>query len=461
MIPFFMNCAAAFWTLSTRLAEAFVQLSHPLAVAEQGCGKTQPSMEALPEKSRLLTEAQRKLMEHWVRCSTLPHRLIVRCRALLALDEGKPKYQIAREQGRDIATIRKWARRWQQIREKLSQLEAVMKSRDYRRRIMEALSDAPRCGRPITFTAEQIVQIIAMACEVKDGSDEPTSHWSRSQLAKEASQRGILEKISQSSVGRFLGQAQIKPHKSRYWLNSDPEDPEQFHGQIQVICCLYQDALKLHAQGIHLVSTDEKTGIQALERLHPTRPAIPGTDKPKGELREQDYVRHGTLCLIANFEVATGKILAPTIGETRTEEDFLHHIAQTVQADPNASWIFVVDQLNTHQSESLVRWVAAQCGIQEDLGVKGKKGILASMPTRRQFLSDPSHPIRFVYTPKHTSWMNQVEIWFSLLARRLLKRGSFHSLDHLRMRLLKFIDFFNQTMAKPFKWTYKGRPLVA
>jgi hypothetical protein len=208
---------------------------------------------------------------------------------------------------------------------------------------------------------------------------------------------------------------------------------------------------------MHVVSTDEKTGIQANERTHPTRPMQPGLV----ERMEFEYIRHGTQTLMANFEVATGSILSPSIGPTRTEEDFVRHIEHTIQTDPEAPWIFIVDQLNTHQSASLVHKVADWCGIQEELGVKGKCGILASMESRAEFLQDPSHRIRFVYTPTHTSWLNQVEIWFSILVRRLLKRGSFTSVEELRQRMLAFIDYFNKTMAKPFKWTYAGRPLAA
>lgn len=222
------------------------------------------------------------------------------------------------------------------------------------------------------------------------------------------------------------------------------------------MCKHYATAQELYQQGSHLVSTDEKTGIQALERTHPTRPMIPG----KVELREFEYIRHGTQTLIANFEVATGQLVTPSIGPTRTEADFVAHIGQTIATDPDAQWIFVVDQLNTHKSESLVRLVADLCVLDEDLGVKGKSGILQSMETRAAFLQDQTHRIRFVYTPKHTSWLNQIEIWFSILVRRLLKRASFTSTEELRERILAFIDYFNQTMAKPFKWTYAGRPLV-
>lgn len=226
---------------------------------------------------------------------------------------------------------------------------------------------------------------------------------------------------------------------------------------MKAVCGLYAEAPELHAQGVHVVSTDEKTGMQALERAHPTRPMRPGWV----ERQEFEYIRHGTQCLTANFEIATGRVIAPTIGDTRTESDFVAHVAQTVAQDPQGRWIFVLDHLNTHQSESLVRWVAEQCGIEQDLGIKGRCGVLESMATRAAFLQDASHRIRFQYTPKHASWMNQVEIWFAILVRRLLRRASFTSTEDLRQRILAFIEYFNRAKAKPFKWTYAGRPLTA
>jgi len=240
-------------------------------------------------------------------------------------------------------------------------------------------------------------------------------------------------------------------------LNTNEKDPEKFYKESSAVCDIYEQAQDLHEQGVHIISNDEKTGIQALEKIHDTHPAKPG-----GQLQrvEYNYNRHGTLCLIANFEIATGKIVAPTIGPTRTEKDYVDHVAQTVATAPGDQWIFITDQLNTHKSESLVRWTADQCGLGIELGIKGKEGILKSMDSRQEFLSDPSHRIRFVYTPKHASWMNQVEIWFSIISRKLLKNGNFHSLEHLQKRIVKFIDFFNAVMAKPFKWTYKARPLT-
>jgi transposase len=203
------------------------------------------------------------------------------------------------------------------------------------------------------------------------------------------------------------------------------------------------------------VSVDEKTGIQALERKHPDIAMGPG----RVQRREHEYIRHGTLCLTANLEVWCGCIIAPTLGPTRTEGDFATHVEQTVATDPWAGWVFIADNLNTHQSESLVRYVAQACGIEDDLGEKEKSGVLKSQESRARFLSDPGHRIRLVYTPKHSSWLNQVEIWFSVLARKLLRRSSFVSLGDLRQRILEFIDYFNRTMSKPIKWLYSPRPM--
>ncbi len=207
-----------------------------------------------------------------------------------------------------------------------------------------------------------------------------------------------------------------------------------------------------------MVTTDELTGIQALERLHPGLPLVPG----KVERREFEYCRHGTCVGILSRDVVTGQVVAPTLGPTRTEADFLAHVQGVVASDPTVQqWHFVLDNLNIHQSEALVRWVAEESDGVLELGEKGKHGILHTQQSRQAFLRETGHRIVFHYTPKHCSWLNQMELWLGILVRKVIKRGSFRSVADLTATILTFIAYYNRTMAKPFKWTYQGKPLVA
>ena len=215
----------------------------------------------------------------------------------------------------------------------------------------------------------------------------------------------------------------------------------------------------MRAKGERVVSIDEMTGIQAKQRIEPDRPMKPGQPTK----REFEYIRHGTRTLIASFDISNGKVLHESIGQTRTESDFFLHLQRMTETHPQVKkWHLVMDCLNIHQSESLVRWVAKEEDISaQTLGKKGQYGILQSMETRANFLSNIEHHVVFHYTPKHCSWLNQIEIWFSILARKLLKRSSFLSEGDLASKILDFIAYYNDKMAKPFKWTYKGKALTA
>lgn len=222
------------------------------------------------------------------------------------------------------------------------------------------------------------------------------------------------------------------------------------------LCELHSEVETLATAGQHVMSVDEKPGMQALERENETIPMAAG----KGEKREFNYIRRGTQVLIGNLDLATGKMVSPTIADTRTEKDFVDHITKTVDLYPEDSWTFLMDQLNTHKSASLVEYVAKSIGDRQELGIKGKNGILKSMDSRMAYLSAPSHRIRFEYTPKHCSWLNPIEVWFSILSSKVLRRGNFSSIADLKQKILNFIDYFNEKLAHPFSWAVNSKEKV-
>jgi transposase len=406
----------------------------------------------------VITERQKTILEQISYATTSQVRLAQRAKIVLAAFQGQENRTIAETLGIERNTVGYWRRRWARTWKKLTLIECMEPPARLRRAIDEILTDAPRKGCPGKFTPEQIAQILAVACEPPSKSGRPITHWTAAELADEAKKRGIVDSISPAQVSRYLREAELQPHRSRYWLNAREKDPVQFQAKVENVCSCYLAAPQLYAEEhVHTVCTDEMTGIQALQRIAPTLPMRQGAV----ERREFEYKRHGTLTLIGNFHVVTGQLLAPTLGPTRTEEDFVGHIARTVATDPDASWKFVVDNLNIHCSKSLVEWVARACGIDQDLGKKGKKGVLRSTATRSAFLSDESHRIRFVFLPKHTSWLNQIEIVFGVIMRKVIRRGSFTSLKDLNDKLIAFIGYFNEVFAKPFAWTFTGRPLTA
>jgi transposase len=322
----------------------------------------------------IITERQQKVLQEIVNSRTSPLRLVQRATIVLQGFAGVDNADIAHEIGLGPDCVGLWRRRWAKVWPRLTVFECAENPADLRRAIAAVLDDKPRSGNPGTFTPEQITQILALACEDPELSGRPITHWTNAELAHEAKKRGIVASISASQVGRYLREAELQPHRSKYWLNTKEKDPVVFQAKVEEVCDCYLEAPRLYAEeNTHTVCTDEMTGIQALERIAPTLP----TGKGKTECREFEYERHGTLTLIGNFHVVTGELIAPTLGPTRTEADFVQHVAQTVSTDPKASWVFVVDNLNIHASESLVQWVAPSCSIEQDLGKKRQSGSAA------------------------------------------------------------------------------------
>lgn len=407
----------------------------------------------------VVTETQHAILQQMASATTSAVQHAQRAKVILEAFQGKLNEDIAAQVGLNRVQVGLWRRRWANSFAALVAIECRESRAKLARTIQEVLSDARRSGAPCTFTAEQVTQILAAACEPPENSGRPVNRWTHRELTQEVIERGIVVSISQSQVGSYLREADLQPHRSKYWLNTKEKCQETFDQQVKLVCQTYLEAPELHFQAdTHTVSVDEMPGIQAIERIAKTIPMQPG----KPERIEYEYRRHGTLCLIGNWDVVMGQLIAPTISATRTEKDLVQHIHATIQTDATAKWVFVMDNLNVHCSESLVHYVAKIEGLDEStLGVKGKSGILLSVATRQAFLMERAHRIRFVYTPKHSSWLNQIEIVFGIVHRRAIVRGSFASLEALKQRLLSFIDYFNRTFAQPFRWTYTGRPVKA
>jgi transposase len=336
-----------------------------------------------------LTIKRRRKLDQIIAAATSPQQLVLRAKIVLAAAAGTANAAIARHLGCSIATVRCWRRRF-----------AV--------RGIPGLFDKPRCGRPETHGPSARLAVIATATSLPPGGE---SQWSQAMIAGQLAGRGLL--ISPATVGRVLAEAKVRPHKVRGWLNR--ADDETFWARAGAVCRLYLDP----PPGTVLISVDEKTGIQAKSRKHPGTPARPGRDAR----REFEYVRHGTVSLLAAMNVTTGEV----IGERITKNDsatFISFLAMLDQLTPPSLRIhLIMDNGSSHTSRATRAWLAG-------------------------------HPrFQVTYTPKHASWLNMIEQWFGVLTRRLLRRGEFASRDDLEAKITAFTIRHNKH-ARPYKWSY-------
>jgi hypothetical protein len=300
---------------------------------------------------------------------------------------------------------------------------------------------------PGAFPPAERIAVIAVATSKTEDHDRPINGWTLDEIARTIINEAHAETISRSTVQRILAAADLKPHKSVYWLNS--HDPN-FEAIAKKVCGLYVQAPTFYQQGRLLLCCDEKTGMQVLGRPFPTQCAEPG----KPEKREFEYIRHGTRTMIASFVVATGEVVWD-LGPTRTNLDFRSHVLRVSAHFPHLKkFDWVVDNLNTHMSLDLCEVVAYLCKL------PFRPQELQTQAQRRAWLSDPEHPHTFHYLPRHGSWLNQVELWFSVLSRQFVRRGDFTSIQDFEERLGQYMTEYNWEKAHPYRWTYTGEPLV-
>lgn len=402
-----------------------------------------------------LNDTLRSVLTKWARAYTVSVCIQKRARIIIYAEEGLDNRTIAQKLSLHHNSVGLWRSRFASNLPRLLSISEESPE-DLEPEMEIILLDRPRSGRPLQYDNTIRLRIKLIACQSPKDHGFELSHWSLDALRKAVIKVGIVKDISTGCIYDILIKSEIKPWKIRYYLHSKEkyEDYETYSKKIEAICTLYKEAPNLFDQDVLVYSTDEMTGIQALEDEHRRKGVIPGSCEKK----EFNYIRHGTTSLIGFFNVQTGKLVDPYLNKTRTETDFVDALSRVIALNPEKEHAFVLDNLNIHQSESLVRYVAKLINYTGNLGEKGKSGILKSKESRADFLSDKTHRIRFYFVPIHCSWMNQIEIWFSVINRRLLKRTSYESVEILEESIRNYVRQYNEMYAHPYKWKYDSVP---
>lgn len=351
-----------------------------------------------------LSQDHKNELQKIVRSHKSQQRMVFRASIILELGANKLVETTAQKLNTSVTTVRKWGKR-------------------YLKSGIAGLKDLPRSGAPVKFSVKQRCEVIAIACDKPENYGHDTyNNWNYNILTDTVNQNTEGPNMSVSSVFRTLNDNELKPHKVQMWLHSpDPEFKEKVNKIVDLYNNPPEDAI--------ILSIDEKSGMQAVERKYEPKPAKPG------QLARHDfeYIRHGTQSLITSFDIKTGAVYAHC-GDTRKAVDleaFMEEIAFQYQ---DVSRVIVIwDNLNIHKDGPGKRWT--------------------------NFNERHGNKFEFVYTPLHASWVNQVEIFFSILHRRCLKNTSFSSKKELRNKVLAFIKNWNENERHPFNWTFRGYPM--
>jgi transposase len=388
--------------------------------------------EAHQSEPLIRTPEERQALEKLARERSMEARIVERAKMVLLLAEGASDGQVAKSLRTTSKTVRKWSQRYPQRR-----------TRRAGDPVEKWLADNARVGRPDKFDEQFWVDVLAIATSNPEDSGRPITHWTAHEMADEVVKRGLTKSIHPSTISRFLATCALQPHRTEQWMNRKA-DPEFEQRAADVKNCLVQAVQEPNPSRV-VVSFDEKTGMQAKERIAPDKPMQPG----QPARLEFEYDRHGTLALLAMMQVHSGEVHGVSVPErtnpvtaqvlTRYFENLLARGYQAID--------LVLDQLNTHYSIDLVQGVARLC----DLPVPPNKEIKTGAQ-RRAWLGRPDKPIVFHYTPRHASWLNPIEIWFGVLMRKVLRRGSFSSTTDLAARVDSFIRYYNETLAHPYRF---------